>query len=129
MKRFAAISVLALLAVACGASSTDVVYTKAASSACLAKQGVRIRPVPNGDFVGQSATGGGFRAVLPKNDVTVSFGLTLEDAANIDQAYRRFHARNVGINDVLRTQGSAVMLWHVHPVDADIATITGCLKK
>lgn len=129
MKRYAAISTLALLAAACGAPSKDVVYTRASSAACLVKQGVRIAPVPDSDFVGKSATGGGFRAVLAGNDVTVSFGVTLEDADNIDQAYRQFRAKNVGINDVLRTQGSAVMLWHVHPSDADIATITGCLKK
>jgi len=129
VRRYTAIAAVALAAAACGAQSTDVVYTKSATVACLTKQGVRIRPIPDGDFVGNSATGGGFRAVLAGNDVTVSFGVTLEDADNIDQAYRRFRARNVGINDVLRSQGSAVMLWHVHPSDADIATITGCLKK
>ena len=52
----------------------------------------------------------------------------LADADNIDQAYRRFHAKNVGIDDVLREQGNAVMLWHAHPADADLARITGCLK-
>jgi hypothetical protein len=129
VKRYAAIAVLALLAVACGTPSTNVVYAKSASSSCLVKQGVRVRPVPEDDFVGRSATGGGFRAVLADNAVTVSFGLTLDDANNIDEAYRQFRARNVGINDVLRTQGSAVMLWQAHPSDADIATITGCLKK
>jgi hypothetical protein len=51
------------------------------------------------------------------------------DADNIDQAYRRFHAKNVGIDDVLRTQGNAVMLWHQHPTDADISTVTGCLSS
>lgn len=130
MKRYPAIAAVVLVAVACGAPSTDVVYTKSATSACLVKQGVDVRSVANtGDFVAESATGGALRAVLPKNRVTVSFGLTLEDANNIDQAYRRFHAKNVGIDDVLRTQGSAVMLWHVHPSDADIGTVTGCLKK
>jgi hypothetical protein len=34
----------------------------------------------------------------------------------------------VGIDDVLRQQGNAVMLWHQHPSDADLATITDCLK-
>jgi hypothetical protein len=129
VRRFAAIAAVALLAAACGAPSTNVVYSRAASSACLGKQGVQLRAVPDSDFVGRSATGGAFRAVLGANDVTVSFGLTLEDAENIDQAYRRFHAKNVGINDVLRMQGSAVMLWQMHPSDADLSTITGCLKK
>ena len=128
MKRYAVIAAVVLLA-ACGSASTDVVYGKTASRDCLVKDGVRIGPVPESDFVGQSATGGAFHAILPDNDVTVSFGLTIADADNIDQAYRTFHARNVGIDDVLHTQGSAVMLWHVHPTDEDIATVTGCLKK
>ena len=34
-----------------------------------------------------------------------------------------------GIDDVLRTQGNAVMLWRTHPQDADTATVTGCLTK
>lgn len=130
MRRYSAIAALVLLAAACGSPSTNVVYSKSASEACLAKDSVDVRPVANsGDFVAESATGGAYRAALNGNRVTVSFGATLEDAGNIDQAYRRFHAKNVGIDDVLRTQGNAVMLWHVHPTDADIATITGCLKK
>lgn len=81
------------------------------------------------DFVAASATGGAFRASLAKNSVTVSFGETQEDAGNIEQAYVHFHAKNVGIKDILRRQGNAVMLWRVHPEDPDIATITGCLKS
>jgi hypothetical protein len=34
----------------------------------------------------------------------------------------------VGIDDVLRQQQNAVMLWHEHPSDADLSEITGCLK-
>ena len=84
--------------------------------------------VDSTDFVADSATGGAFRVTLPHNHVTVSFGLTLDDASNIDQAYRRFHAANVGIDDVLRRQENAVMLWQSHPSADDIATVTGCLK-
>jgi hypothetical protein len=29
---------------------------------------------------------------------------------------------------VLRQDRNAVMLWHEHPSDADLATISGCLK-
>jgi len=60
--------------------------------------------------------------------VTVSFGQTLGDADNIDQAYRQFHSKNVGIDDVLRTQGNAVMLWHEHPSDDDLSLVQDCLK-
>ena len=81
------------------------------------------------DFVANSATGGAFVVQLVGNRVTVLFGETEADADNIEQAYHRFKAGNVGLSDVLRRQGNALMLWHVHPQDADLATITGCLKK
>ena len=81
------------------------------------------------DFVANSATGGAFTVQLVDNRVTVSFGETMDDADNIDQAYRRFKASNVGIDDVLRRQENALMLWHVHPQDNDLSIITGCLKR
>ena len=115
---------------ACSGSGHASLYTRDASSACLTGKGLRVGPVTNSsDFVADSATGGAFRVTLPHNRVTVSFGATLDDAGNIDQAYRRFHASNVGINDVLRRQANAIMLWHSHPSDVDIATVTGCLKN
>jgi len=114
---------------ACGSTSTPL-YTKQATSACLVKKGVKVGPVTNAqDFVANSATGGAFRAHLADNFVTVSFGLTLKDAANLEAAYEQFHAQKVGLADVLRPQNNAVMLWHAHPSDADIATVTGCLEK
>ena len=81
------------------------------------------------DFVASTALGGAFIAHLTDNFVTVSFGKTEADADNIADAYRRFSAANVGVEDVLRQQGNAVMLWHVHPSDPDAAQITGCLKS
>lgn len=94
------------------------------------KKGVRVGPVTNAqDFVANSATGGAFRAHLSSNFVTVSFGITLKDAANLVAAYEQFHAAKVGLPDVLRPENNAVMLWHAHPSDPDLATITGCLKK
>ncbi len=128
MKRFAVIAALALTAAACGGGGTST-YTKQASTACFVKKGLKTSPITNStDFVANSATGGAFRVHLKDNFVTVSFGLTPKDADNIDEAYERFHAAKVGLPDVLRTQGNAVMLWHVHPTDDDISTVTGCLK-
>ena len=128
MRRLAAIAALALTAAACGGGGATT-YARQASAACLKKQGIAVQPVSDvADFVAASSTGGAFRVLLPHNAVTVSFGLQQSDADNIDQAYRRFRAKNVGIDDILRRQGNAVMLWREHPQDADIATITGCLK-
>lgn len=115
-------------ATACGDSGGTTLYTRAATKACLQKQGVAVHPAPVSDFVANSATGGAFSASPRGNRVTVSFGETTADASNIDDAYRRFRAKNVGIDDVLYVQGNAVMLWHVHPSDSDISAITDCLK-
>ena len=115
---------------ACGGSSHSDVYTSGPSKSCLVGKGLRVVPVSTSkDFIASTATGGSFGVTLPHNRVTVSFGQTLEDANNIDQAYRGAAARNVGIDDVLYQQGNAVMLWHLHPSDSESATITGCLKS
>jgi hypothetical protein len=129
VKRIAAIAAISIATAACGGSGSGKLYAKAATRACLDAKGLRTSAVSSStDFVADSATGGAFRARLSDNRVTISFGLTADDADNINQAYLTFHAKNVGIEDVLRQQGNAVMLWHVHPSDADVKTVTGCLK-
>ncbi len=125
MKRLLALSVVAAAASACGGSGTTT-YTSVASSRCLVQQGVTVSHKV--DFVASTALGGSFRATLSDNFVTVSFGRTSGDADNIADAYRRFKSANVGIEDVLREQGNAVMLWHEHPSDTDLSIVTGCLK-
>jgi hypothetical protein len=128
-KRFLAAVATAVLVTACGSSGT-LLYNRDATEACLSKAGLTPKPVTEAeDFVANSATGGAFSVQLAGNRVTVSFGETVEDADNIDQAYRRFKANNVGLDDVLRRQGNALMLWHVHPEDTELGTVTGCLKK
>lgn len=127
MKRLVVLGLVAF-ACSCGGSGTTI-YTRAASASCLTAQGIRVKPVPQAvDFVAWSAEGGSFRALLAGNFVTVSFGPTVEKANAIADAYQRFAAKNVGVSDVLRQQQNAVMLWHLHPSDADLSTITGCLK-
>ena len=94
--------------------------------ACLTKAGVRFGGQL--DFVASTATGGALKAHVRHNDVTIVFGKTEADANNINDAYHRFRARNVGINDVLHQQGNVVMLWRFHPSDSDLALVRGCLK-
>jgi len=125
VKRWLALPAVVLGLAACGGGGATT-YTEAASAKCLTAQGVTVSH--DVDFVASTALGGSFKAILSDNFVTVSFGDTTTDADNIADAYRRFRAANVGIADVLRQQGNAVMLWHEHPSDTDISTITGCLK-
>ena len=112
------------MAAACG--STSHTYTAAKTRSCLVAKNFKISHAV--DFVASTATGGSFRTYFPNNDVTVAFGDSESDAANLDDAYRRFKAQNIGIDDVLYQNGNAVMLWHFHPTDADSATLTGCLR-
>ncbi|HZT90747.1 MAG TPA: hypothetical protein VFA05_01770 [Gaiellaceae bacterium] len=109
----------------CG-SSRPKLYSLEKTKSCLVA-----KHVPTGgrlDFVATTATGGAFKAHFGANFVTVVFGATQTDANNIYQAYVNFHARNVGISDVLRQQQNAVMLWHAHPSDNAASTVTGCLR-
>jgi polyisoprenoid-binding protein YceI len=124
VRRVALIVGLCAVAAACGSSSAS--YTVQKTQACLVGKGFKISH--SVDFVASTATGGSLRTFFPDNDVTVVFGDTESDAANLDQAYRRFHSENVGIDDVLFQKGNAVMLWHFHPADADATTLTDCLK-
>jgi hypothetical protein len=114
-----------LLAASCGGKSEHVAILSK-TRACLVKHDVRLGGQL--DFVATTATGGALQAHVPENDVTVVFGETVKDADNINDAYHRFRARNIGIDDVLKQQANVVMLWRVHPSDADIARITECLK-
>ena len=118
-------------------------FTAAKTRSCLAGQNTRIdsklyfvagssrrHPFVAPDVVASTATGGAFVATLPDNVVTISFGATLADAANITAAYERFAFPNVrtNIQDVLKRYQNAVLLWHRHPSNADLALITGCVK-
>jgi hypothetical protein len=121
---------LVLALAACGPPGPKK-YDEAKSRACLAAvRGVKVLPPPASDFVANTALGGSFRAKLRDNWVTLSFGDTVANAATIDTAYRNVAGKNVraGIDDVLRTNGSAVMLWHKHPSDRDLALVQSCLK-
>ena len=130
MKALLATLVVAAVVVSgCGSGGSSL-YTREATADCLTQAGLHPKPVTEAaDFVANSATGGAFAVKLADNEVTVSFGETVADADNIDQAYRRFKANNVGLDDVLRRQRNALMLWHLHPEDTDLTMITGCLTK
>lgn len=124
----AAAAVLGALALAgCG---TPPHYSLAKTRACLKAAGAKI-VAPKGDFVAESATGGTFRAELGGargNAVTVSFGTTAAEAKQTADGYVRFHAKNVGISDILSVDKNVVLLWKEHPSEADVTTVTNCLK-
>jgi hypothetical protein len=125
VKLVAVLILAALLCASCG-SGGGKLYSAPKTRSCLAAKGITLGGQL--DFVATTATGGALKAHLGRNFVTIAFGETRADADSINQAYHRFRSKNVGIEDVLRQEGNAVMLWHEHPSDDDLAQITSCLK-
>ncbi len=118
-------AVAAVLIAGCGGSSSHS-YLRTKTVTCL-----KMKPVQLGgplDFVASTAIGGAVKVHTEGNFVTVVFGKTVAAGGNIADAYRRFAAKNVGVNDVLIQDQNAVLLWHLHPSQSDLSLVTGCLK-
>jgi hypothetical protein len=114
-----------LLGAGCGGTAT---YSADKSRACLVKAGSLVTKVPASDFIAANAEGGSFMVRFRDNLVIVSFGLDRKGAERIVRGYQRFRGKNIGLEDVLRPTGNAVMLWALHPPDAYVQTIEACLK-
>jgi len=116
----------ALVVVIAGCAAGAPHYSLDETRACLAERpGVRV--VESVDFVASTAPAGAFTARLVDNQVTISFGNDADEAERIAQAYRRFRGRNIGIDDVLRPDGNAVLLWKAHPENDELAIVNDCL--
>jgi hypothetical protein len=114
--------VVALAGCAAGAPH----YSSDETRACLADQpGAQV--VDAVDFVASTAPAGAFTVRLADNQVTISFGNNADEADRIAQAYRRFRGKNIGIDDVLRPDGNAVLLWKAHPENDELAIVNDCL--
>jgi hypothetical protein len=131
VKPFAVLALLAFVAAGCGGgpTSSSSVYTRAATKQCIvSKLGVHTFPAIGDDFVASTASGGALRIRMPDgNAVTVLFAQSPDEASNLADAYRRFRAKNVGIEDILRTKGNSVLLWQLHPSATDESNVEDCL--
>lgn len=104
-------------------------YSLAKTETCLEQANLHVAAVTaRQDFVASTATSGAVRVALSKNEVTISFGRDAKEGERITQAYRRFHGRNIGIEDVLDPERNAVLLWALHPADRELSAVRGCLK-
>jgi hypothetical protein len=120
------IPLLALTLAACGPAK-EPTYSVAKTKQCLSDKGAKIGGKL--DFVASTATGGAFHVTLPANALTIAFGNNTDDGEQIEKAYVRFHAANVGIEDILKRQSNAVMLWRQHPEQTDLETVESCLSS
>jgi hypothetical protein len=130
VKPFVLIALAAFAVAGCGGgSSSSTTYTRVASKQCIETTlGIHSFPAVSDDFVASTASNGAMRVRLSDNAVTILFGAGGNEANNLADAYRRFHAKNVGVEDILRTQSNAVLLWQLHPSAADENSIHDCLK-
>jgi hypothetical protein len=131
VKPFALVALVAFVVAGCGGgASGSSLASLAATKQCLQTKGGThtFASVSTDDFVASTASNGAVRVTLRDNAVTMLFGQSADEASNLADAYRRFHAKNVGIEDVLSTESNVVLLWQLHPSSDDENTIHDCLK-
>jgi hypothetical protein len=129
VRPFLLAALLLVLLAGCG-SDPAADHSLAKSRECLAAKGVQIVH-PRNDIVASTASGGMFRAYLhgPKgNFVTLSFAADAGEAQTIALGYDQFHARNIGVADILYVDRNVTELWGAHPSTGDAELVTGCLK-
>lgn len=121
---------VALLLAGCGDSEPSV-YKAEATANCLRGNGFRVtmEPMEIG-VVAAAAPNGGLRAFEPGNALTIAFGESSDDALGIQRAFRRFAPKSLrpNIDDVMRVQKNAVLLWTVTPPLDEMNKVFGCLK-
>jgi hypothetical protein len=123
---FIALLALVVSAAGCGGAKS---YSLLKSRDCFKhEKGVKLQRVPRSDFIARNALGGAISVLMKGNEVAITFGKDEQTAQGIANAYRRVHGKNIGIEDVLRPQGNAVLLWRAHPSDQDLSLVNSCLK-
>ncbi|HEU5279762.1 MAG TPA: hypothetical protein VFU26_12765 [Gaiellaceae bacterium] len=124
------IAILALLAAGCSSGEPSA-YTADPTAKCLRKQGYRV--TTNDAQVGvvaANAPHGGLRANEPGNALTIAFAQDSDDAIMTAGAFKRFAPKKLRrhIDDVMRTEKNAVLLWTVTPPQEEMDKVFACLK-
>lgn len=119
--------VIPLLALAACGGGTQL-YDRDATLVCLRSAGVRT-DTRRIDLIASTALAGALHAAFPGNEVTVSFGDSLEDAEQTERAYLRFAPVRLRprLDHVLKRSRNAVMRWGVAPSAEDETAIRSCL--
>jgi len=126
-----ALALCSLLAAGCGARSSKP-YTAAGTQACLTKKGftqVTTNPAKIG-LIAAFADNGGLRATTKdRNILTIAF---TADANAVDSTKQAFTSHAPAklrprINDIMESQGNAVLVWTVSPTAQQLADAEGCL--
>jgi hypothetical protein len=130
MRRVVVLVAVALLVAGCGNSEPSV-YKAEPTAKCLRGNGFRVTTDPTKvGVVAAAAPNGGLRAFEPGNALTIAFGESSDDALGIQRAFRRFAPKSLrpNIDDVMRVQKNAVLLWTVTPPVDEMNKVFGCLE-
>jgi hypothetical protein len=122
---------LMLVLLAAGCNTEPSTYKAQPTASCLRKLGYRVTTDPAKlGVVEAHAANGGLLAFHPGNAIRIAFGADEEDATGIEHGYRTFAPKKLRphIDDVMRSQKNAVLLWTVTPPQDDMNRVFGCLK-
>jgi hypothetical protein len=126
-----AFALAAILVAGCGARSSKP-YTAAGTQACLTKKGftqVTTNPVKIG-LIAAFADNGGLRATTTdRNVLTIAFTADANAVAGTKRAFTTHAPAKLRprINDIMESQGNAVLVWTVSPTAQQLADAEGCL--
>ena len=127
------VAALAVVAAGCGSRSSNKPYTATGTAACMAKKGftkVSTNPVKVG-FIAGFAENDGLKARAPSGNVlTIAFAAdATAGVESTKQAFRAHAPRKLRphIDDIMESQGNAVLVWTVTPTPAELADAQGCL--
>jgi hypothetical protein len=126
-----AFALAAILVAGCGARSSKP-FTAAGTQACLTKKGftqVTTDPAKIG-LIAAFADNGGLRATTTdRNVLTIAFTADTNAVAGTKQAFTTHAPAKLRprINDIMESQGNAVLVWTVSPTAQQLADAEGCL--
>jgi hypothetical protein len=120
----------ALLVAGCSSGEPSA-FTAGPTAKCLEGKGYRVTTDDaKVGVIAANAPNGGLRANEPGNAVTIAFGANSDDALQIAAAFKRFAPKKLRlhIDDVMRMQKNAVLLWTVTPPQDELNKVYACLK-
>jgi hypothetical protein len=130
MRRVLLLVALTLLIAGCGDTEPSV-YKAEPTAKCLREEGYRVTTDPAKLGVVEANTAnGGLLAAKPGNALRIAFGASSDDAFGIERGFRRFVSKKLlpDIEDVMRRQKNAVLLWTVTPPLEEMNQVFACLK-
>jgi hypothetical protein len=125
-------ALLLVAGLAAGCNSEPSTYKADPTAKCLrTKLGYDATTQPRKlGIVERSAANGGLLAHHPGNALRIAFAESSDAAAGLERGFRIFAPKRLRphINDVMRTNKNAVLLWTVTPPQDEINSVYGCLR-